>query len=64
MSGDDRTNSKPGVMGDGTEEQNLGRTGDPKARITKDEVDEAFGKTPSEPQHGTGGKTVEPGGKA
>ena len=35
----------PGMMGDGTEEQNLNQTGDPSARITEDEVKEAFGKT-------------------
>jgi hypothetical protein len=34
----------PGMMGDGTEEQNLGQRGNPKARIKKDEVDAAFGK--------------------
>ena len=33
----------PGMMGDGTEEQNLGQPGDPAARITEDEVTEAFG---------------------
>lgn len=38
----------PGVMGDGTEEQNLGQTGDPSKRITEDEVDEAFGGDQSE----------------
>jgi hypothetical protein len=32
----------PGMMGDGTEEQNLGQRGNPSARITEDEVDEAF----------------------
>jgi len=32
----------PGMMGDGTEEQNLGQTGNPKARITEDEVEAAF----------------------
>jgi hypothetical protein len=32
----------PGMMGDGTEEQNLGQTGDPGARITEDEVTAAF----------------------
>ena len=32
----------PGMMGDGTEEQNLGQPGDTSARITKDEVEEAF----------------------
>jgi hypothetical protein len=34
----------PGMMGDGTEEQNLGERGDPAARIKKEEVDEAFGE--------------------
>lgn len=38
--------SQPGVMGDGTEEQNLGQPGNPGARITEDEVREAFGKKP------------------
>lgn len=37
-------NTTPGVMGDGTEEQNLGQPGDPSKRITEDEVDEAFSK--------------------
>jgi hypothetical protein len=32
----------PGMMGDGTEEQNLNQKGDPSARITKDEVEDAF----------------------
>jgi len=36
--------SHPGMMGDGTEEQNLGEPGNPAARIKKDEVDAAFGK--------------------
>jgi hypothetical protein len=34
----------PGMMGDGTEEQNLGQHGNPTARIKKDEVDAAFAK--------------------
>ena len=33
----------PGMMGDGTEEQNLDERGNPGARIKKDEVDAAFG---------------------
>ena len=33
-----------GMMGDGTEEQNLGQTGNPSARITEAEVQEAFGQ--------------------
>ncbi len=32
----------PGMMGDGTEEQNLGQEGDPSARITEAEVEDAF----------------------
>jgi hypothetical protein len=32
------------MMGDGTEEQNLGQAGNPAARIRKDEVDAAFSK--------------------
>jgi hypothetical protein len=34
----------PGMMGDGTEEQNLGERGNPAARIKKDELDAAFRK--------------------
>ena len=34
----------PGMMGDGTEEQNLGERGNPAARIKKNEVTAAFGK--------------------
>ena len=34
----------PGLMGDGTEEQNLGERGNPAARIKKKEVAAAFGK--------------------
>jgi hypothetical protein len=36
----------PGMMGDGTEEQNLGQPGNPAARIKKGEVDAAFTKDP------------------
>jgi hypothetical protein len=38
--------SHPGMMGDGTEEQNLGERGNSAARIKKEEVDVAFGKKP------------------
>jgi hypothetical protein len=31
-----------GMMGDGTEEQDLGQPGDPAARISQSEVEEAF----------------------
>jgi hypothetical protein len=34
----------PGMMGDGTEEQNLDERGNPAARIKKNEVAAAFGK--------------------
>jgi hypothetical protein len=36
--------SHPGMMGDGTEEQNLSERGNPAARIKKKEVTAAFGK--------------------
>jgi hypothetical protein len=36
--------SRPGMMGDGTEEQNLGQRGNPSARIKQGEVKAAFGK--------------------
>ena len=38
--------SHPGMMGDGTEEQNLNERGDPSARIGKKEVESAFSKQP------------------
>jgi hypothetical protein len=34
----------PGMMGDGTEEQNLGQSGNPAARIKRKEVVAAFDK--------------------
>jgi hypothetical protein len=34
----------PGMMGDGTEEQNLNERGNPEGRIKKNEVNAAFGK--------------------
>jgi hypothetical protein len=34
-----------GMMGDGTEEQNLGQRGDPAKRIEQDEVDAAFNES-------------------
>ncbi|WP_152048077.1 Rmf/CrpP family protein [Aureimonas psammosilenae] len=37
-------NSHPGMMGDGTEEQNLNQKGDPSARISEKDVNAAFGK--------------------
>jgi hypothetical protein len=39
---------KPGMMGDGTEEQNLDQPGNPAARIKEDEVADAFGNKPPE----------------
>jgi hypothetical protein len=38
----------PGMMGDGTEEQNLNQPGDPSKRITKEEVEEAFKGKPED----------------
>jgi hypothetical protein len=38
--------SHPGMMGDGTEEQNLNEKGNPAARIKKDEVEAAFKQSP------------------
>ena len=35
--------SPAGMLGDGTEEQNLNQPRDPAARIKEDEVDAAFG---------------------
>ena len=45
--GDNKKQAKvihTGMMGDGTEEQNLGERGNPAARIKKKEVAAAFGK--------------------
>ena len=39
----------PGMMGDGTEEQNLNQKGNPEARITEAEVQEAFGQKAPQP---------------
>lgn len=41
---DDVASEHPGMMGDGTEEQNLNQPGHPEAQITADEVEEAFGQ--------------------
>ena len=41
--GQGKTQEKhPGMMGDGTEEQNLSQRGDPSARISQSEVTKAF----------------------
>ncbi|HEY3951726.1 hypothetical protein [Phenylobacterium sp.] len=40
--GKDSKDLHPGMMGDGTEEQNLNQKGDPSARITEGEVKDAF----------------------
>ena len=45
-----------GMMGDGTEEQNLGERGDPAKRINEDEVDAAF--NPPTPREETTGFRV------
>jgi len=48
--GDDlKKDPHPGMMGDGTEEQNLNQPGDPSKRITGEEVEEAFKKKPDKP---------------
>lgn len=44
------TDPHPGMFGDGTEEQSLGQKGNPKARITEDEVKDAFASTPKAKQ--------------
>ena len=44
MAGNTTGGAHPGMMGDGTEEQNLNQNGDPGAQITESEVSEAFGK--------------------
>jgi hypothetical protein len=41
-----KKDAHPGMLGDGTEEQNLNQPGNPGARIKKDEADAAFGKAP------------------
>ena len=46
MADKDPKDPHPGMMGDGTEEQNLNQPGDPSKRITEEEVDEAFTKDP------------------
>ena len=43
-------NTRPGVLGDGTEEQNLNQRGNPEARIQRDEVQDAFGQKQQSPQ--------------
>jgi hypothetical protein len=45
--------SHPGMMGDGTEEQNLNQKGDPKARITDKEVKQAFVDKPEAGKKGS-----------
>ena len=52
MTANDKPGSKPpadkhpGMMGDGTEEQNLNQKGNPGARIKEDEVTDAFRNKP------------------
>ncbi|HYG87111.1 MAG TPA: hypothetical protein VD978_12705 [Azospirillum sp.] len=48
--------AQPGVMGDGTEEQNLNQPGNPDARIKQDEVEAAFGQQ-SDRKGGPKGRT-------
>ena len=49
MGDNPKTDPHPGMLGDGTEEQNLNQPGDPSKRITEDEVDEAFGDKAEKP---------------
>ena len=42
MADTDKRDLHPGMMGDGTEEQNLDQPGNPAARISEDEVRTAF----------------------
>ncbi|HWQ88027.1 hypothetical protein [Brevundimonas sp.] len=49
MVDDPKKDPHPGMMGDGTEEQNLNQPGDPSKRITADEVEDAFGKKADKP---------------
>ncbi|MFA4892752.1 hypothetical protein [Brevundimonas sp.] len=49
MSDDPKKDPHPGMMGDGTEEQNLNQPGDPSKRITKDEVEDAFSDKTKKP---------------
>ena len=50
--------SRPGMLGDGTEEQNLDQAGDPAARVTKDDVEAAFGNPKDKPNSGTDDDTA------
>ncbi len=44
-----KEDAHPGMLGDGTEEQNLNQPGTPGARVTKEDADAAFGgKKPPE----------------
>jgi hypothetical protein len=49
----------PGMMGDGTEEQNLNERGNPAARIKKAEVEAVFQKQPSSKRSDTAKITYE-----
>ena len=40
---DTTSDPHPGMMGDGTEEQNLGQPGNPGAKVTEADVQAAFG---------------------
>jgi hypothetical protein len=57
--------SRPGVMGDETEEQNLNQPGDPSARISRDEVEAAFsGNKPAGTTKGTANPSASTGDTA
>ena len=59
-SSNETASSRPGMLGDGTEEQNLNQKGDPAARVTKDDVESAFGGKPKDkPASGTQGSVTD-----
>ena len=58
-SSNESAQSRPGMLGDGTEEQNLDQKGDPAARVTKDDVEAAFGKPKDKPASGTEGSVTD-----
>ena len=59
----DKAEKHPGMMGDGTEEQNLGQKGNPAARITEDEVKEAFEKPADKTEAPKKSPGLRPGGQ-
>ena len=58
-SSNESAQSRPGMLGDGTEEQNLDQKGNPAARVTKDDVEAAFGKSKDKSGSGTKGSVTD-----